>query len=88
MTVKDFVLEHGGTRHICMENIYKVPYETLVELVKLKCKEQREICAGEADADLNVISPNCGRYHEMEEGLDYEIAINRSSILNAPEPEF
>lgn len=71
MTVKDFVLEHGGTRHICMENIYKVPYETLVELVKLKCKEQREICAEKATTFSDV-------------GGTF---VDTDSILNAPEPE-
>lgn len=82
MTVKDFILEHGGTRHICMENVYKVPYETLVELVKLKCKEQREICAGEADADYNFV----GIFDKVED-VEVEVYVIKSSILNATEPE-
>ena len=74
MTIKEFILEHGGQRHICMEEIYKVSMQTIIDLVKLKCAEQRQICYQNVPPRLCMKTTTDGT----------QVGV---LILNAPEPE-
>lgn len=51
------------------------------EYAKLKCAEQRQICANEAYADYNFV----GIFDKVED-VEVEVYVIKSSILNAPEP--
>lgn len=75
LTAKEYLNEHGYDPY---DQIHKPKsggvtqslYYILEQFAKLKCKEQREICALKS----NLINDNG------------EISVNEASILNAPEP--
>lgn len=52
------------------------------EFAQLKCAEQRQICADNADADYNVTD-----YFDRVTGANIEVYVIKSSILDAKEPE-
>ena len=54
----------------------------IVRSMTILDKEALEKASGEADADLEFIDNDIQDFrHEMIEGVDYEVAVNRQSIL-------
>lgn len=60
------------------------PTDEILELLRqfgsIKCKEQREICADNADSDYNFIG-------NRDENSHIEVYVLRHSIIDCPEPE-
>jgi len=57
-------------------------FDRIEQCMKEYAKEALEKASGEADADLEFIDNDIRDFrHEMIEGVDYEIAVNRQSIL-------
>jgi hypothetical protein len=57
-------------------------FDRIEQCMKEYAKEALEKASGEADADLEFIDNDIRDFrHEMIEGVDYEVAVNRQSIL-------
>jgi len=57
-------------------------FDRIEQCMKEYAKQALEKASGEADADLEFIDNNIRDFrHEMIEGVDYEVAVNRQSIL-------
>jgi len=57
-------------------------FDRVEQCMREYAKEALEKASGEADADLEFIDNDIRDFrHEMIEGVDYEVAVNRQSIL-------
>jgi hypothetical protein len=57
-------------------------FDRVKQCMREYAKEALEKASGEADADLEFIDNDIRDFrHEMIEGVDYEVAVNRQSIL-------
>lgn len=70
-TINIAVLEGFGEIYIELEDLLK-------EYARIKCKEQREICANSAIIGYEKLEHHPSAWNEY---------IDKASILNAPEPE-
>lgn len=78
MTIENY-LDNGWPYEIT-EQQFEDLKEFIKRIVVIKCKEQRKICADNADADYNFIG-------NRDENSHIEVYVLKESILNAPEPE-
>ena len=99
MTAKQEILDKVHIKYLSKSKTAKIheaeltvlPYgylmqacdEAMIEYAKLKCAEQREICANEYAYESNTFDSN--NYEINGKGLKNCV---RESIQDAPEPEF
>jgi len=96
MTALEFVTNLNPERLIQYFEKGKLPKLGLAELLndyaKIKCTEQRQLCANNADADFYILSGAVEEAYnfsidESSEELPIEVYVIKSTILDTPEPE-